>query len=409
MGLFDSIFRLGKDKEQQKAVKEAHEYFKTLTAYRPVFHTWQGSIYESELIRSAIGARARHISKLKFEVTGAANSALQTKLMQGPNQWQTWPQFLSRVSTILDIHNTVFICPVKDEYLRTTGYYPVLPQTCEIIDFDDEPWVRISFTNGERGAVRAKECAILTQYQYKHDFFGESNEALTPTLKMLDLNKQGIEEAIKNGATFRFWARMGNFAMDEDLKKEAKRFGEMAFGGDSNGMLLFPNTYNDIHQYNNNPYTVDASQMEQIEKSVYNYFGVNENVLQNKAVGDSWAAFYEGCVEVFAVAFSDAMTRAMFTETERSYGNRVMLTSNRLQYLSNAEKKAITETAADRGLMSRDEIREIWNLPPLPEGLGKTYTLRGEYYLIDEGGNIIKKADDTMTETPAEVSENEER
>jgi hypothetical protein len=47
MGLFDSIFRIGKDKEQQKAVKKAHEYFQTLTAYRPVFHTWQGSIYES--------------------------------------------------------------------------------------------------------------------------------------------------------------------------------------------------------------------------------------------------------------------------------------------------------------------------------------------------------------------------
>jgi hypothetical protein len=80
-----------------------------------------------------------------------------------------------------------------------------------------------------------------------------------------------------------------------------------------------------------------------------------------------------------------------------------MFTANRLQYMSNAEKRAITETAADRGLMSRDEIREIWNLPPLPDGRGKTYTLRGEYYLIDEAGNIIKKADEAM-----EGSESEE-
>ena len=405
MGLFDSIFRIGKDKEQQKAVTQAREYFKTLTAYKPVFHTWQGSIYESELIRAAIGAKARHISKLKFEIQGTAKPALQSKLKQGPSQFQTWSQFLARVSTILDIHNTAVIVPIKDADLNTTGYYPVLPTKCEIVDYGGEPWVKVTFSGGDKGAVRASECAILTQYQYRNDFFGESNEPLTPTVQMLDLNRQGVEEAIQNGATFRFWAKMGNFAKDEDLKREAKRFGSLAFSGDSSGMLLFPNTYNDIHQYQNSPYTVDAAQMAQINANVYNYFGVNENILQNAAVGDTWAAFYEGCVEVFAVAFSEAMTKAMFTERERSNGNLVMLTANRLQYMSNAEKQSIMETAADRGLMSRDEIREIWNLPPLPDGLGKTYTIRGEYYLIDEAGNIIKKADDAVSADGDEENE----
>lgn len=396
MGLFDSIFRIGKDKEQQKAVKKAREYFQTLTAYRPVFHTWQGSIYESELIRSAIGAKARHISKLKFEVVGSAKPGLQGKLKQAPSEYMTWSKFLARASTILDIHNTVVIVPVKDASLAVTGYYPVLPTRCEIVEFEGVPWVRVEFSSGKVGAVKASECIILTQYQYKSDFFGESNAALHPTIKMLDLNKQGIEEAIKNGATFRFWAKMGNFALDADLKEEAERFGSYAFSGENNGMLLFPNTYSDIHQYNNSPYTVDDKQIDQINRNVYNYFGVNEDILQNKAVGDSWSAFYEGCVEVFAVALSEAWTNAMFTERERANGNKVMFTANRLQYMSNAEKRAITETAADRGLMSRDEIREIWNLPPLPDGRGKTYTLRGEYYLIDEAGNIIKKADEAM-------------
>ena len=41
---------------------------------------------------------------------------------------------------------------------------------------------------------------------------------------------------------------------------------------------------------------------------------------------------------------------------------------------------------ADRGIMNRDEIREIWNLPPLPNGQGQAYTIRGEYYLLNEEG-----------------------
>ena len=317
MSLFTDIFR--PDRKQKNAVYGA-EVFKTLTPYKPVFHTWQGSIYESELIRAAISARARHISKLKFDSTGSAKIGLQSKLKQGPNQWQTWPQFLSRTSTILDIHNTAFIVPVKDKSLTTTGYYTVLPTRCEVVEYADEVWLRYRFNTGEIGAVRLDECVILTQHQYKKDFFGESNVALDSTLKVIDINKQGIEEAIKNGATFRFWAKMNNFTKNDDLKREADRFGELAFGGDSDGMLLFPNTYTDIHQYENKPYTVDPAQMEQINRSVYNYFGVNEDVLQNKAYGDSWAAFYEGCVEVFAIALSDGMTKAMFTERERATG-----------------------------------------------------------------------------------------
>ena len=379
MSLFTDIFR-PKQKDEQGAIRS--EFFKTLTPYRPAFHNWQGSIYESELIRAAINARARHISKLKFEVQGSAKPSLQTKMRQNPNQWQTWPQFLARTSTILDIHNTAFIVPVKDDNLTTTGYYPVLPTRCELMEYEDEIWLRYKFSTGEIGAVRLYECVILTQHQYKRDFFGENNTALEPTLKLIDLNKQGAEEAIRNGATFRFWAKMNNFTKAEDLKREADRFGEMSFGSDSDGMLLFPNTYSDIHQYENKPFTVDADQMEQINKSVHNYFGVNEDVLQNKAYGDSWAAFYEGCVEVFAIALSDGLTNAMFTERERATGNSCMFTANKLQYMSNADKLAVAAQLTDRGIFSINEAREVFNLAPV-EG-GDIRTIRGEYKNVDE-------------------------
>ena len=378
MGLFTDIFR--PNKEEQKA--SVSQFFKTLTAYKPVFHTWQGSIYESELIRASINARARHISKLKFESVGAAKPTLQSKLKQGPNQWQTWPQFLARTSTILDIHNTAFIVPVKDKSLVTTGYFTVLPTKCEVLEYKNEPWLRYEFTRGQMAAVRMSECVVLTQQQYKRDFFGETNAALEPTIKMLDLNKQGIEEAIKNGATFRFWAKATNWNLDADLKKEADRFGKLAFNGESDGMLLFPNTYTDIHQYDNKPFTVDADQMKQIQTSVYNYFGVNEDVLQNKAYGDSWSAFYEGCVEVFAVALSDGMSKAMYTERERSNGNEVMFTANRLQYMSNADKLAVAAQLTDRGIFSINEAREVFNLAPV-EG-GDIRTIRGEYKNVNE-------------------------
>ena len=36
--------------------------------------------------------------------------------------------------------------------------------------------------------------------------------------------------------------------------------------------------------------------------------------------------------------------------------------------------------------MSINEILEIWNLPPIENG--DSFTLRGEYYLVDESGSV---------------------
>ena len=84
----------------------------------------------------------------------------------------------------------------------------------------------------------------------------------------------------------------------------------------------------------------------------------------------------------------------LFTAEEKSDGNFIMATANRLQYMSNSEKLNVSAQMADRGIMNRDEIREIWNLPPLPDGQGKAYTIRGEYYLLNEDGTTTKKGDD---------------
>ena len=384
MGLFDWIFRPDDAKKSQKALDEAYTMFRTLTAYRPVFTSWGGAIYESEIVRAAIDARARHISKLKVELIGSANPSLQSKLRQGPNQWQTWSQFLYRVSTILDINNTAFVVPVFDERMIITGVYPVLPSRCSLLEYDKELWLRYQFNHGEIAAVEFRKCGVLTKHQYKSDFFGDPNSAIEETMKLIHIQNEGIEEAVKNTSTFRFMAQLSNFAKPEDLALERKRFTRenLATDSEAGGFLLFPNTYKDIRQIDVKPYTVDPDQMKAIRENVYNYFGVNEDVLQNKAFGDAWSAFYEGAIEPFAIQFSEAMSKALFSERERAQGSQLMLTANRLQYMSNSDKLNVTAQLLDRGLFSINEAREVWNLAPVENG--DVRVIRGEYYSADD-------------------------
>ena len=387
MSLFDTLFK--------KAPKPVGEYkgdYKMLSVYEPKFTRYEGSIYESELVRSAIHARATHISKLKVETLGSARPALQTKLKHGPNQFQTWSQFLYRLSTILDIHNTAFITPVYDIYGEISGIYAPLPDKCSLVQWGSVPYLRYEFAHGQKAAIELDYCGIMTKHQYRSDLFGESNRALYPTMDLISIQDQGIKEGVKSAATFRFMAQMDNFVKSDDLAKEQKRWSEKNLLVKSGGLLLFPNTYKNIQQINSKPFVVDADQMKAIRDSVYEYFGVNEDILTNKAYGDAWAAFYEGSIEPWAIQFSEVMTRMLFTFREQSQGNMVMATANRLQYMSNNDKLNVTAQLLDRGMLSLNEAREIWNMAPVEDGDARI--IRGEYYNAGE-----KIVEDTENES----------
>jgi len=377
MGLLEKLF------PGRTAAAQAVTYFEALN-YKPVFHNWRGAIYEQELVRSAIDALARHSSKLQFTVKGSAKPALQNKLNHGPNEYQTWSQFLYQARTILEVDTTLFIVPVYDKYGDMTGIYPITPRSASIEEYNGKQekykgklFVKYTFSKNQTASVELENCAILTRFQYDHEFFGGGNEALKDTLDLLHLQKQGIEEGIKNSASFRFMAKHKRFIDPDDLAKEQNRFTEKHLSG-KGGMLLFPNEFDDVKQIDSKPFVVDAKQQELINTNVSNYFGVNTDILQNKAMGDAWTAFYEGAIETFAIQLSETLTKMIFTFREQSNGCEVMFTSNRMQYMSNKDKLEVSSQMLDRGILSINDVREIWNLTPVEDGDKRI--IRGEYY-----------------------------
>lgn len=375
MGLFDRIF--GGRKEPVKALPD----YKALTVYSPVFTSFSGQLYETELVRSAINVRATHISKLKVDFYGHGSDALWKRL-ERPNGFQSWSQFLYRVSTILDCNNGVIIAPVFDKFGRVTELYPVLPHRAKIVDNDGYPWIAMKFRDNDFVQMPVWQVGLMTKFQYKDDFFGEKNDALLPTMKLVDIQNQGITEGIKSAATYRFMAQMSNFAKMSDISATAKAFDDENFNGDGGGLLLFPNTFTNIKQIDSKPYVVDAEQMKVINESVYRYFNVNEAVLRGEAYGDKWTAFYESAVEPFAIQFGEVMSIMMKLNGQLSGDAGVFATANRLQYMSNAEKLNVSSQLLDRGILSINDVREIWNLPPVDDGDRRI--IRGEYYDTSE-------------------------
>ena len=399
MGLFEKLF--GKKASEPVTLKQA-KMFQMLEGYTPSFHTWNGSIFESDLIRAALDAHGRHSAKLTPMITGSAKPNLRNRLSIMPNEFQTWPQFLYREAVILYARNTAFIVPTMGEYGEPNGIVGVVPERWEMVEYKGTPYIRFYLRNNKRLAVELWQTGILTRYQYMSELFGETNDAMKSVLDLIEMQRQGIQEGIKNGASYRFSAQSDNWATDEDLASEMERFNKFTFQNKKNGggMILFPNTYTNVQQLKADGYKIDADQMKLIKENVFDYFGVNEDVIQNKTFGDNWLAFYEGAVEWFAIQLSEALTRMLFTERERSFGNRVWFSSNRLQYMSNADKLTAISTFADRGLMTRNELREIMNLAPLPEPMGSQIPARGEYYDVvtesENGGTTDEQGNESV-------------
>lgn len=381
MGLLTKIFP-----KREKAEEALHGYFRALTAYQPVFTSYEGGLYEMEITRAAIHAFALAASKLQPETKGAHAIAMKNMLAYRPNPWMDTTKFLYRLATILAVNNTAFIAPLYDPRDMETivGYFPVLPEMCEIKDADGEPWLSYTFSGGQRSAVELNRAGVLTQMQYRSDFFGDSNRVLQPTMQLLHTQREGIREGIKNSAAIRFLAKLAMVLDPEDIAQERRRFASDNLSSDNNGgVMMFDSKYSEVRQIDSKPFVVDANQMKLINESVFNFFGVNEQILRNNWQNSlTWQAFYEGKVEPFAVQLGLVMTNMTFTPREISCGNEILFSSNRLQYATNQEKLETVVQLFDRGMLSTNQGMQIFNLPPV-EGGDERY-IRGEYINVKE-------------------------
>lgn len=362
-----------------------------MSAYVPRFTTFQGGLYEMELTRSAINSFATHVSKLLPEVNGtsAKNKSLKKILQFEPNPLMDTSKYLSLLATAFMTDNNVIVAPLYDEFGAINGFYPLLISKTEMVDYQGQKYFRYDFGNGKYGAIEVEKAGRITQMQYRNDLFGESNAVMQPTMALIDTQRQGIIEGVKSSASLRFMAKLAMTLKPEDIKAERERFKTEHLSSDNTGgVLLFDQKYQDIKQIDSKPFVVDAEQTKAIKDSVYDYFGTNEHILRNNYTSSEWNAYYEGKIEPFAIQLSLVHTNIVYSDKEKAYGNQILFTANRLQYLDNSEKLNTVTQLFDRGFITHNQGLEIFNMAPI-EG-GDIRYIRKEYGLADnyeEGEN----------------------
>ena len=364
-------------KKGDKTESLIRDYFKMINGYTPSFSSFEGSVYEMDLTRSAIHTIATHTSKLNMEVKGSANTNLGRRLQTKANEIQDTSKYLYRLATILQVTNNALIIPTYNEITQNiNGFYPLLADDGMVVEYENELYLVYTFL-GKRHAKPISEIGIMNQFQFNDELFGGSNHSMKPTLNLLHYQNQGMIEAIKSGASIRFMAQLMNIINDDDMEAERNKFAKQNLANNPTGVMLFDSKYKEVKQVTSNPVMIDDKQMQQIKENVYAHFGVNDKILQNSFNSEEWAAFYEGKIEPFAIQASLVHSNLAFTERELANDNFIMLTANRLQYLSPAEKLSTVTQLFDRGFITHNQGREIYNMAPIDGG--DKYYIRKEY------------------------------
>ena len=86
-------------------------------------------------------------------------------------------------------------------------------------------------------------------------------------------------------------------------------------------------------------------------------------------------------------------------------GLNVVLESNKLQFISNNTKLNVSQQLFDRGILSTNQVMDIWNLPHVPDEEDKRY-IRKEY---TEVNNLDKNVIDDNKEKDKEVEDDDSK
>ena len=115
---------------------------------------------------------------------------------------------------------------------------------------------------------------------------------------------------------------------------------------------------------------VDAETLKFIDEKILRHFGVPLCILTGDYTKSQYEAFYQKTLEPIILSISQAFTKALFTDRERAYGNKIKLYPKDLIFMNTDQTLEMVRLLGDSGSLYENEKRVAFGLQPLPELVG---------------------------------------
>lgn len=367
-GLFEKIF--GKYRDTGSI---PYSQYKLLNTWNSTFTPYNGNAWNESAVRAAVDGFARraavvcpkHIRDDGNTIT-PASGRINYLLQSRPNPYSTAYKMFYRLAAQYKLYNNAFLYPLYGENGQLEALYLINAAVVDLLEHNNEMFVRFSFTNGQKYVCPYNEIVHVGGHFNESDVFGSANTPIKPILETATTMTQSMSKFAQLIAQIRGILKVNGAAKSEDLAFQRDRFIEQNLSVDTEGAgIVVSDSKFDYTPVNDNPTPIPAAQLAFIRNEIYSYFGTNEKIIQNKETTEEANAYYESEIKPFYVQLSQALTNALFTQKEIGFGNRVICESNRLQYEEVKNKIEAVKLLNSMGAITIDQALNIFKLPPI--------------------------------------------
>ena len=312
----------------------------------------------------------------------------------------------------LFLNYNAFIIPTYDVTRNTngdtvkkyTGLYPISPSQVDFLqDASGSLFVKFLFSNNYETTLRYSD-VIHLKYRYSvNEFMGGNetgqpdNEALLKTLSINNTLLEGVAKGMKASFSVNGVVKYNTILDDGTMNENIKEL-EANLKNSESGLLPL-DIKGEFIPIARNVKMVDADTLKFIDEKILRQFGVSLPILTGDYTKEQYEAFYQKTLEPLVIAISQEYTRVLFTDREKSFGNRIKFYPHELIFMNTQQKIELFNMLTDSAACYKNEVRTAFGLLPLPE-------LAGEIAMSSNKNNAVNNSQNP-SDTDGEEDEEE--
>lgn len=352
-----------------------------------------GSLRESEIVGAIANVVAANAGKLSPQVirkdskgVTIKNDHLSKMLNLRPCPEMSTYDFLYKMaSDLIYTSNAFAVIFYNSDYTSIERIQPITVSGHRI--FEGETgllYFRFTWAYDQKEYTVPYQFVIHLKGRYnKKRFLGTPPDSqLQHSIDLLNTTYRGIENVIKNSASLRGYLKYNNFIDEKELKQKVEEFRTAYMSAENEGGLAGLDNTIDFHEISQQPRPIPVAQVSFFRDNIYRYYGVNEKILTSTFTEAEWNSFYESVIEPIAIQLSLEFTYKIFSERERGCGNKIIFTTNRLQYATLQTRAAIGRELFDRGAITINQYLDLMYFPQIDDGDVRMISLN--YVKVDD-------------------------
>lgn len=347
----------------------------------------------------------RYSTEKETNAQTITNDGIETMLSQFPNAYENKTPFFARIVRKMMITGEAWV------YVKSGrgGNEMFEVKTITSQDSSTDKY-QITYYTGDNpnGQGHRWFTADPIEVDYKDLLhFDNPRAIITPYLEdyahAIDQSIEDMQNTLENNFGFRGFFEL---SPDFDMKRESNILeniikGALSSSKQFSGLAPLPKGVN-FKQVTDNYEAIDNDKIKFLSDKILSGLGLTPTIISGDADKDVILAYMNSTVLPIVKTLVEEMNKKLFTQTKRNYGNfigyeEMPFIASRSDLLTNAIN------AYNGSLISRNEAREVWQMPPLASDLFRETTMTQS--LTDHNGNETDASaqDNSATQTETSV------